>query len=128
MKTNNALALSLLIFAIGIGNVQAGHGQHRSYHPTPPAHHHGHHHGNHHRHRLHWGVPAAALAITGLAIGAAAYPTYQPRPSYTYNPPPVLAPPPLPEHAYWYLCASSGIYYPYTRSCPEGWQLVSPTP
>ncbi|MCE2871075.1 MAG: hypothetical protein LW714_06655 [Oxalobacteraceae bacterium] len=28
----------------------------------------------------------------------------------------------------WYYCASSKTYYPYTKSCPEPWQLVSPVP
>ncbi len=28
----------------------------------------------------------------------------------------------------WYYCALSKTYYPYTKSCPEPWQLVSPVP
>ena len=28
----------------------------------------------------------------------------------------------------WYYCASSALYYPYTRACPEGWQAVAPNP
>lgn len=28
----------------------------------------------------------------------------------------------------WYYCASSKMYYPYTKACPEGWQAVPPRP
>lgn len=29
---------------------------------------------------------------------------------------------------YWYFCAERNAYYPYVKSCPAGWQQVSPTP
>lgn len=29
---------------------------------------------------------------------------------------------------YWYFCAERNAYYPYVKSCPSGWQQVSPTP
>ncbi len=27
---------------------------------------------------------------------------------------------------FWFFCKASGIYYPYIRQCPEGWQEVAP--
>lgn len=68
--------------------------------------------------------PAAVLAITGLAIGAAAYNSRPAEPTY-YVAPPRSVEPPM-ETGYWYYCGSSGQYYPYTRYCPEGWQAVLP--
>ncbi len=29
---------------------------------------------------------------------------------------------------YWYFCAERNAYYPYVKSCPAGWQQVTPTP
>lgn len=77
-----------------------------------------------------WVGPAAVLAITGLAIGAAvaSQRSYAPAPVYSYTPEPVYynAPPrPAPVNSgTWYYCGSSGQYYPYTNACPEGWQAV----
>ena len=28
----------------------------------------------------------------------------------------------------WYYCDQSKAYYPYVKTCPGGWQKVSPTP
>jgi len=124
MKTRNALALSLFLATTSIGTAQADFGRHRGYY-APPAYNHDH--GHRHGYSRNWGVPAAVLAITGLAIGAAAYQSYQPRPTYVYSAPPVpVQPQPAPDSGNWYFCGSSGVYYPYTRSCPEGWQAVSP--
>lgn len=33
-----------------------------------------------------------------------------------------------PQASYWYYCAESKGYYPYVKSCPGGWQRVSPRP
>jgi len=120
MKTRTAIILSLTLATTLIGNAQADYGHHRGYYSPPPAQYHGHGHGRN------WGVPAAVLAITGLAIGAAAYQAYQPRPAYVYSEPvrQIQAPPPEPGN--WYFCNSSGSYYPYARYCPEGWQAVGP--
>jgi hypothetical protein len=29
---------------------------------------------------------------------------------------------------WWYYCEESKSYYPYVKTCPTGWQKVSPTP
>lgn len=95
-----------------------------------------------------WIAPLLFLGLAGAVIGAAASQPSAPPPVYvqppvTYVPPAVtyvqpapiyMAPapvasaaPPQPVNA-WYFCKSVGQYYPYTQYCPEGWQLVSPTP
>jgi len=126
MKIRNAMGLTLLLSVSLIGTAQAdrgyydrghqNHGGHRGYYNAPQQ---------HHNHGRNWGVPAAVLAITGLAIGAAAYQSYQPRPAYVYSAPPQPVAPP-PDSGNWYFCNSSGNYYPYVRVCPEGWQPVAP--
>lgn len=92
-----------------------------------------------------WIAPLLFLGIAGAVIGAAASqqsaplpqqqtvyvdpPATYARPAPVYIAPPITiaAPPPQPTNA-WYFCRSVGHYYPYTQNCPEGWQLVSPTP
>lgn len=29
---------------------------------------------------------------------------------------------------WWYFCPSQRAYYPYVKTCPQGWQLVAPQP
>lgn len=42
---------------------------------------------------------------------------------------PYATPPVAPAQAgYWYFCPSSGSYYPYVQTCPDGWQTVPATP
>lgn len=99
----------------------------------------------HHRHGdAGWVAPLLFLGLAGAVIGAAAsQPSPPPAPVYvappvTYAPPvttyvapaPVVVPvaPPQPPANVWYFCRSVGQYYPYTQYCPEGWQLVPPTP
>jgi hypothetical protein len=69
------------------------------------------------------------LAITGLAIGAAAW-AAQPAPPVYVAPAPVYVQPrpayPAPAPAAASYCASAGYYYPEVRYCPEGWQRVYP--
>jgi hypothetical protein len=91
-----------------------------------------------------WVAPLLFLGLAGAVIGAAAsqqsappppQPVYvtppvtyiQPAPVYVAPPVAMPAPAPQPANA-WYFCRSVGQYYPYTQNCPEGWQLVSPTP
>lgn len=37
------------------------------------------------------------------------------------------APPPTATQ-WWYWCGSANAYYPYVKSCAEGWQKVPPQP
>ena len=39
--------------------------------------------------------------------------------------PPAAAPA---QAGYWYFCPSSGSYYPYVQTCPDGWETVPATP
>jgi hypothetical protein len=48
-------------------------------------------------------------------------------------PPPALLPREAPQAApqpgnMWYFCNESKAYYPYVKSCPAGWQQVTPQP
>ena len=67
---------------------------------------------------------------------------YAPPPAY-YYPAPVVVSNPNPPVRYierqnqnaapasadwWYYCDQSRSYYPYVKTCPGGWQKVSPTP
>ena len=118
MKKALALILSASLLAGAAGSAQADWGHGRGGYYAPPPHHH-----HHHRER-NWVGPAAVLAITGLALGAAAYSN-----SYAAPTPVVVAPPPQPVYVAparesWYFCRSSGQYYPYTNACPEGWIAV----
>lgn len=113
MKKSAPLILALLLTATGIGSAQADWGHHRDFRPPMPFERHHH----EYRERGGWVGPAAILAITGMAIGAAAY-------NHSYSQPaPVYTAPP-PNRGVWYYCSSSGQYYPYTNACPEGWQAV----
>lgn len=141
MKTvSKTIAVALLVTAMGgsaLANGPRGHyphGQQRSHQS--------------HNHGGGWVAPLLFLGLAGAVIGAAASQQSAPPPVYvqppmTYIPPTVtyvqpaptyMAPapvapaaPPQPVNA-WYFCKSVGQYYPYTQYCPEGWQLVSPTP
>ena len=124
MKKMISLCLAALLTLGASTSALADRGRHEGYR------HHNHH--NHHQHNSHhyrsgsnWAGPAALLAITGLAVGAAAYS------SQVHSTPVYVAPPPrpvqvLPDSGNWYYCGSSGQYYPYVRHCPEGWQEVMP--
>lgn len=91
------------------------------------------------RDRVHFGL------YVGAPIGWPYYypPAYYPPPYSYYYPPAVVvqpAQPPVyvqrdeeapgspPASAYWYYCEASKAYYPYVKSCPGGWQRVSPQP
>jgi hypothetical protein len=68
---------------------------------------------------------------------------YGPPPYYYYPPPGAVSNPPVTyierqdaqQHAapaastdFWYYCEQSKTYYPYVKTCPGGWQRVTPTP
>jgi hypothetical protein len=81
--------------------------------------------------------------VVGAAVDSALWYSY-PVPVYPYPDPyaptVVVSPQPAPmvqqapqmyqptTPSVWYFCQSSGKYYPYTSSCPEGWQTVPATP
>ena len=52
----------------------------------------------------------------------------QPEPIYSapVSPPSVAAAPPPPQ--VWYFCPEANAYYPYVKSCANGWQTVPATP
>lgn len=70
------------------------------------------------------------------------YPYYSYPYNYPYYPPTVITTPPAPpvyiEQAkpevrdypagYWYYCRNPDGYYPYVKTCPEGWLRVDPLP
>ena len=114
MKKITALFIAATLAMTATTSAQADWGRHHG----------GHGHGHYgHRSGSGWVGPAAVLAITGLAIGAAVASQ-----QYSYAPAPVYSPPPRPmpsaNYGTWYYCGSSGQYYPYTNACPEGWQAV----
>jgi hypothetical protein len=119
MKKIISLCFAALLALGSSASAQADRGRHYGHYENR-----GHHH--HHRSSSHWAGPAALLAITGLAVGAAAYS------SQAYSAPIYVAPPPprpvqvVPDNGSWYYCGSSGQYYPYVRYCPEGWQQIMP--
>lgn len=70
-----------------------------------------------------------------LDIGPLWWPGYYPRyyPPYApstivVNPAPTtyIQQPAAEGTGYWYYCPSSRTYYPYVKSCPEGWMKVVP--
>jgi hypothetical protein len=123
MKTTTALCLTLSVVIATSSTAQADWG-HRDEHRSA-RHEHRHHRGHDHNYRQHskWVGPAAILAITGLAIGAAAYSQANAAPVYAPPAQPVQLPP---DSGNWHYCNSSDQYYPYVRYCPEGWQPVMP--
>lgn len=83
----------------------------------------------------------------GFYLGAPFYPYYgwgYPYPyayPYPYYPPAVVGAPTAPQtyvqqappvqqnqSGYWHYCNDPDGYYPYVKECPNGWQLVAPTP
>lgn len=117
MKKFATLLLSATLLATSIGTAQADWGRYRDFRPPEHFHH-------HHREGRNWIGPAAVLAITGLAIGAAAYGNAYAQPAPVYaQPAPIYTAPPA-SGGVWYYCGSSDQYYPYTQACPEGWQAV----
>ena len=120
MKKIATLSLIAILGLTTISPASADWGHHRDFRPPMPfreQHH------EHHERRGNWVGPAAVLAITGLALGAAAYSHAQPAPQPVYVAPQPVYTPPAPR-GMWYYCNSSGQYYPYTNICPEGWVAV----
>lgn len=85
-----------------------------------------------------WAGLAVFGALAGLAIMAEssrpvyvdpynAGPAYAPQEVYIEGQPEAGVLQANPAGA-WYYCASSAMYYPYTKACPEGWQAVPAQP
>lgn len=85
-----------------------------------------------------WAGLAVFGALAGLAIMAEssrpvyvdpynAGPAYAPQEVYVEGQPEAGVLQANPAGA-WYYCASSAMYYPYTKACPEGWQAVPARP
>lgn len=94
------------------------------------------------------GGAAMARTHVGVFIGPPIYSYPYPYPYYPYAPavpyyyaPPVMVAPPSPpvyiqqdptdtqdQGGSWYYCRSSRAYYPYVKTCPEGWQTVPARP
>ena len=55
---------------------------------------------------------------------------WYPAPPYWYYEQTVAVPPYIERDpaasGYWFFCKAAGIYYPYIRECPAGWQEVAP--
>lgn len=102
----------------------------------------GYEHRGHGRHGYNGGAGWAGLALFGVLTGMAIIseqrrpvyvdpyyvdPVYTQPPVYV-EPPPAAWVPPADAPNTWYYCASSAMYYPYTKVCPEGWQPVPARP
>jgi hypothetical protein len=55
---------------------------------------------------------------------------WYPAPPYWYYEQTVAVPPYIERDpaasGHWFFCKAAGIYYPYIRECPAGWQEVAP--
>ena len=96
-------------FNSGVPGYHAGWGHHGRY--------------KHHRrgHRYHW--------HSSWVVGPGPwYPHgyYAPPPVIIQQEQPVYAQPEQPEESYWYYCRNPEGYYPYIRSCQDGWMKVVP--
>ncbi len=72
--------------------------------------------------RFYWGAPV----VVGPPF--LPYPYYSPPPVIIRERPPVTVPPEQRIDTYWYYCQNPQGYYPYVKSCPEGWMKVVPQP
>jgi hypothetical protein len=117
-----ALCLALAVSTPALADRGHHRDGHRAYYVPAPAQHHG------YRRDYGWAVPAAVLAITGIAAGIAASNYYVPEAVYV-APRPLEVVPAQPVYSapaagYWNYCESAGQYYPYVSDCREGWQPV----
>lgn len=100
------------------------------------------------RARIHLGFTFGAPLYWHNWYPPAYYPYYPYYPYYDYYRPPVVvvpATPPAPtvyverdrveeatqgrnSAAWWYFCRDANAYYPYVKTCPAGWERVSPQP
>ncbi len=82
-----------------------------------------------------WFLPALIGSAIFLDIARSNNTYTQPEPVYvlpepiyaaSVNPPSVAAVPPPPQ--VWYFCPEANAYYPYVKSCANGWQAVPAMP
>lgn len=82
-----------------------------------------------------WFLPALIGSAIFLDIARSNITYVQPEPVYI-QPEPVYAAPvnpprvaaaPLPQQV-WYFCPEANTYYPYVKSCANGWETVPATP
>lgn len=88
-------------------------------------------HGRHHHAHVRFGVSIGGpVLVYGWVYAPAWY-------VWPYAPPRVVvAPAPVyierdaqtEGRSWWYYCPEARAYYPYVRSCPGGWERVSPRP
>ena len=68
---------------------------------------------------------SSRAAVTGPVFAP-----WYPAPPYWYYEQTVAVPPYIERDpaasGYWFFCKAAGIYYPYIRECPAGWQEVAP--
>lgn len=120
-KITRSVAASILIAAMS-GNALADPGR-----PARPSPHHYHGGGG-----LNWLGAILLIGFTAAVVDAVTSPPKPPPPPPKYEPPPVQPAPIYIEQpaasGMWYYCKSSGQYYPYVRTCPEGWEELPPVP
>jgi len=68
---------------------------------------------------------SSRAAVTGPVFAP-----WYPAPPYWYYEQTVAVPPYIERDpaasGHWFFCKAAGIYYPYIRECPAGWQEVAP--
>jgi hypothetical protein len=71
---------------------------------------------------FYWGGP--------IVVGPPWYPYnyYAAPPAVIQQQSPVYVQPEQPQENYWYYCQNPQGYYPYVKSCPDGWMKVVPQP
>lgn len=84
--------------------------------------------GRHHHRHSHVGVVIGVPLVSPWYVAPRYY--YQPVVTVPAGPPTYIerGSGPGSDDGYWYYCPGPQTYYPYVRSCPEGWMRVVPTP
>jgi hypothetical protein len=135
MKTSTTRAFVLLAVASLSCGVAVAHGHGGGGHGGGHWGGGGHHWGGGGFHGYYGGFYGFGFPFYGYRYGSPYYPYGFPY----YSQAPVIAPPityiqqtppAAQENAagYWYYCQDPEGYYPHVKTCPKGWQKVSPTP
>jgi hypothetical protein len=130
LTKRTVLGAMVLVLSLGwVGTSEAGgrgHHKHRGHHGRH-GYYYGHHggHGYYYGHHDHddyyygaliaYGVPLLLGALDGLHSPAHAAPQ-APATGYVQQ-----------QTGYWYYCTDPAGYYPYIKSCPQGWMQVVPS-